>query len=50
MRDMKIVASVLLLGLAGCTVNPSTGRSQFLLLSVEQAQALGEESKLEVVQ
>ncbi len=50
MRSVTIGASVMVLGLVGCTVNPSTGRSQFLLLSVEQAQALGEESKLAVVE
>ncbi len=30
---------------AGCTTNPSTGRSQLLLMSTQQAIAIGEESK-----
>ena len=33
------------LAAAGCTTNPSTGRSQLLLMSTQQAIAIGDESK-----
>jgi predicted Zn-dependent protease len=34
---------------AGCTYNPATGRSQLLLISTDQAIALGTESRAELV-
>ncbi|MHC4786221.1 MAG: M48 family metalloprotease [Planctomycetota bacterium] len=43
-RFRLLLVAVLLLA-AGCRVNPSTGRSQLLLISSEDAIALGNESK-----
>lgn len=42
-----LLVGVLALGttLAGCSVNPTTGRSQFNMLSMEEEVAMGEEAK-----
>jgi predicted Zn-dependent protease len=46
---LRIVIVVLLPLAAGCTYNPATGRSQLLLLSMEESIQLGDESKGAVV-
>ncbi|MCI0362860.1 MAG: M48 family metallopeptidase [Phycisphaerales bacterium] len=37
------------LGLSGCATNPSTGRSQLILVSPEQVAAMGEQAKPELI-
>jgi predicted Zn-dependent protease len=50
MRLPKILlVALLLMTAAGCTYNPATGRSQFLMLSMDEAVRLGDESKAAVV-
>ena len=50
MRPRKSILVVLCVVLAGCTYNPATGRQQLLLLSVDDAIALGAESKPAVLE
>ena len=52
MRVFRTLASVIALGLilTGCSTNPSTGRSQLILLSSEQLSAMGAEAKPQMVQ
>jgi len=49
MHRFRLLFVAVLLLAAGCRVNPSTGRSQLLLISSEDAIALGTESKAALV-
>jgi predicted Zn-dependent protease len=49
MRKISLLVIAVLLLAAGCRVNPSTGRSQLLLMSSEAAIALGTESKPQLI-
>jgi predicted Zn-dependent protease len=50
MRSARLALLVLFVVAAGCRYNPATGRSQLLLISAEDAIALGAESKPALMQ
>lgn len=48
MRATLLASLLTLIAATGCTYNPATGRSQFLMLSAEEEIALGESAKGEL--
>jgi predicted Zn-dependent protease len=50
MRPARLCLLLVLIGfLAGCSTNPSTGRSQLLLFSASEVSAMGEDAKPQVI-